>query len=107
MCQWPALFSQTQTFGAGSCSQLLLPCAFCFPLQDLEKNSRQQEELLREQAALKGEIQEYLRKRKECQERHKKRQSQLQQLQKKIEEKETELAQQEAVMSTLSCLTSS
>lgn len=80
---------------------------FCFPLQDLEKNSRQQEELLREQAALKGEIQEYLRKRKECQERHKKRQSQLQQLQKKIEEKETELAQQEAVMSALSCLTSS
>ncbi|XP_030913183.1 centriolin isoform X3 [Geospiza fortis] len=69
--------------------------------QDLEKNSRQQEELLREQAALKEEIREYLRKRKECQERHKKRQSQLQQLQKKIEEKETELAQQEAVLHRL------
>uniref|UniRef100_A0A8D2MYU6 Centriolin n=1 Tax=Zonotrichia albicollis TaxID=44394 RepID=A0A8D2MYU6_ZONAL len=53
------------------------------------------EELLREQAALKEEIREYLRKRKECQERHRRRQSQLQQLQKKIEEKETELAQQE------------
>ncbi|XP_066419057.1 centriolin [Molothrus aeneus] len=69
--------------------------------QDLENNSRQQEELLREQAALKEEIQEYLRKRKECQERHKRRQSQLQQLQKKIEEKETELAQQEAVLHRL------
>lgn len=80
---------------------------FCFPLQDLENNSRQQEELLREQAALKEEIREYLSKRKECQERHRKRQNQLQQLQKKIQEKETELAQQEAVMSALSCLTSS
>uniref|UniRef100_A0A8C3GY15 Centriolin n=1 Tax=Corvus moneduloides TaxID=1196302 RepID=A0A8C3GY15_CORMO len=68
---------------------------FCFTLQDLENNSRQQEELLREQAALREEIQGYLRKRKECQERHKKREKQLQQLQKKIEEKETELAQQE------------
>ncbi|NXM21071.1 CNTRL protein, partial [Ploceus nigricollis] len=69
--------------------------------QDLENNSRQQEELLREQAALKEQIQRYLRKRKECQERHRKRQSQLQQLQKKIEEKETELAQQEAVLHRL------
>ncbi|XP_039586675.1 centriolin isoform X1 [Passer montanus] len=66
--------------------------------QDLENNSRQQEELLREQAALKEEIQGYLRKRKECQERHRKRQNHLQQLQKKIEEKETELTQQEAVL---------
>ncbi|XP_053818190.1 centriolin isoform X1 [Vidua chalybeata] len=69
--------------------------------QDLENNSKRQEELLREQAALKEEIREYLRKRKECQERHKKRQNQLQQLQKKIEEKETELAQQEAVLHRL------
>ncbi|XP_041262278.1 centriolin isoform X2 [Onychostruthus taczanowskii] len=69
--------------------------------QDLENNSRQQEELLREQAALKEDIQGYLRKRKECQERHRKRQNQLQQLQKKIEEKETELAQQEAVLHRL------
>ncbi|NXH35042.1 CNTRL protein, partial [Myiagra hebetior] len=66
--------------------------------QDLENNSRQQEELLKEQAALKEEIRGYLRKRKECQERHKKREKQLQQLQKKIEEKETELAQQEVVL---------
>ncbi|XP_017601121.1 PREDICTED: centriolin isoform X2 [Corvus brachyrhynchos] len=69
--------------------------------QDLENNSRQQEELLREQAALREEIQGYLRKRKECQERHKKREKQLQQLQKKIEEKETELAQQEVVLHRL------
>lgn len=80
---------------------------FCFTLQGLESNSRQQEELLREQAALKEEIRGYLRKRKECQERHKKRENQLQQLQKKIEEKETELAQQEVVTSPLTCLTSS
>ncbi|NXH82366.1 CNTRL protein, partial [Edolisoma coerulescens] len=69
--------------------------------QDLENNSRQQEELLRKQAALKEEIREYLKKRKECQERHKKRETQLQQLQKKIEEKETELAQQEVVLHRL------
>ncbi|KAM4760756.1 centriolin isoform 2-T4 [Cyanocitta cristata] len=69
--------------------------------QDLENNSRQQEELLREQAALKEEIRGYLRKRKECQERHKKRENQLQQLQKKIEEKETELTQQEVVLHRL------
>lgn len=80
---------------------------FCFPLQDLENSSRQQEELLREQAALKEEIREYLRRRKECQERHRRRENQLQQLQKKIEEKETELAQQEVVTSPLTCLTSS
>ncbi|NXM26870.1 CNTRL protein, partial [Oxyruncus cristatus] len=66
--------------------------------QDLKSSARQQEELLREQAALKGDIQEYLRKRKDHQERQKKRENQLQQLQKKIEEKETELAQQEEVL---------
>ncbi|KAI1232201.1 hypothetical protein IHE44_0007267 [Lamprotornis superbus] len=69
--------------------------------QGLENNSRQQEELLREQAALKEEIRGNLRKRKECQERHKKRENQLQLLQKKIEEKETELAQQEVVLHRL------
>ncbi|XP_032933488.1 centriolin isoform X2 [Catharus ustulatus] len=69
--------------------------------QDLKNNCRQQEELLREQAALKEEIRGYLRKRKECQERHKKREKQLQQLQKKIEEKETELTQQEMVLHRL------
>ncbi|NWT00593.1 CNTRL protein, partial [Mionectes macconnelli] len=66
--------------------------------QGLKNSTRQQEELLREQAALRGDIQEYLRKRKDHQERHKKRENQLQQLQKKIEEKETELAQQEEVL---------
>uniref|UniRef100_A0A8C3P1I5 Centriolin n=1 Tax=Cyanoderma ruficeps TaxID=181631 RepID=A0A8C3P1I5_9PASS len=69
--------------------------------QDLGTSSRQQEELLREQAALKEEIREYFRKRKECQERHKKRENQLQQLQEKIEEKETELTQQEVVLHRL------
>ncbi|XP_038012160.1 centriolin isoform X2 [Motacilla alba alba] len=72
-----------------------------FVEQDLLNSSRQQEELLREQAALKEEVREYLRKRKESQERHKRRQNQLQQLQKKIKEKETELAQQEAVLHRL------
>ncbi|XP_050176263.1 LOW QUALITY PROTEIN: centriolin [Myiozetetes cayanensis] len=66
--------------------------------QDLKNSTRQQEELLREQAALKGHIQECLRKRKEHQERQKKRENQLQQLQKKIGEKETELARQEEVL---------
>ncbi|KAJ7398993.1 hypothetical protein BTVI_119499 [Pitangus sulphuratus] len=66
--------------------------------QDLENSTRQQEELLREQAALRGAIQECLRKRKEQQERQKKRENRLQQLQKKIEEKETELARQEEAL---------
>uniref|UniRef100_A0A663F5T2 Centriolin n=1 Tax=Aquila chrysaetos chrysaetos TaxID=223781 RepID=A0A663F5T2_AQUCH len=66
--------------------------------QDLKNNARHQDELLREQATLKEDILEYLRKRKDCQERQKKRENQLQQLQKEIEEKETELAKQEAVM---------
>ncbi|KGL99102.1 Centriolin, partial [Charadrius vociferus] len=64
--------------------------------QDLKNNTRRQDELLREQATLKEDILEYLRKRKDCQERQKKRENQLQQLQKEIEEKETELAKQEA-----------
>ncbi|NXP23859.1 CNTRL protein, partial [Scytalopus superciliaris] len=66
--------------------------------QGLKNATRQQEELLREQAALKGDIQECVRKRRDHQERHRKRENQLQQLQKKIEEKETELAQQEVVL---------
>ncbi|KFW83737.1 Centriolin, partial [Manacus vitellinus] len=66
--------------------------------QDLKNNTRQQEELLREQAALRGDIQEYLRKRKDHQERQRKRENQLEELQKKIEEKETELAEQEEVL---------
>ncbi|NWR74795.1 CNTRL protein, partial [Centropus unirufus] len=66
--------------------------------QDLKNNSRHQEELLREQAALKEDVLQYLRKSKECQERQKKRENQLQQLQKEIEGKEAELAKQEAIL---------
>uniref|UniRef100_A0A672TJP5 Centriolin n=1 Tax=Strigops habroptila TaxID=2489341 RepID=A0A672TJP5_STRHB len=73
----------------------------CFTLQDLKTNTRHQDELLREQATLKEDILEYVRKRKDCQERHKKRETQLQQLQKEIEEKETELAKQEAILHRL------
>ncbi|KFV44040.1 Centriolin, partial [Gavia stellata] len=69
--------------------------------QDLKENTRHQDELLREQATLKEDILEYLRKRKDCQERQKKRENQLQQLQKEIEEKETELAKQEAILHRL------
>ncbi|XP_010081235.1 PREDICTED: centriolin, partial [Pterocles gutturalis] len=69
--------------------------------QDLKTNTRHQDELLREQATLKEDILEYLRKRKDCQERQKKRENQLQQLQKEIEEKETELAKQEAILHCL------
>ncbi|KAM6316368.1 centriolin isoform 6-T6 [Podargus strigoides] len=69
--------------------------------QDLKNNTRHQDELLREQATLKEDILEYLRKRKDCQERQKKRENQLQQLQKEIEEKETELARQEAILHRL------
>uniref|UniRef100_A0A8C0BIS1 Centriolin n=1 Tax=Buteo japonicus TaxID=224669 RepID=A0A8C0BIS1_9AVES len=68
---------------------------------DLKNNARHQDELLREQATLKEDILEYLRKRKDCQERQKKRENQLQQLQKEIEEKETELAKQEAILHCL------
>ncbi|NXL01518.1 CNTRL protein, partial [Mesembrinibis cayennensis] len=69
--------------------------------QDLKNNTRHQGELLREQATLKEDILECLRKRKDCQERQKKRENQLQQLQKEIEEKETELAKQEAILHRL------
>ncbi|NXJ02728.1 CNTRL protein, partial [Psophia crepitans] len=69
--------------------------------QDLKNNTRHQDELLREQATLKEDIVEYLRKRKDCQERQKKKENQLQQLQKEIEEKETELAKQEAILHRL------
>ncbi|PKU37454.1 centriolin isoform x1 [Limosa lapponica baueri] len=72
--------------------------------QDLKNNTRRQDELLREQAALKEDILQYLRKRKDCHERQKKRENQLQQLQKEMEEKETELAKQEAVTSSSSFL---
>ncbi|NXI61404.1 CNTRL protein, partial [Anseranas semipalmata] len=66
--------------------------------QDLKNNTRHQEELLREQATLKEDILESLRRCNDCQERQKKRENRLQQLQKEIEEKETELAKQEAIL---------
>ncbi|XP_009987439.1 PREDICTED: centriolin, partial [Tauraco erythrolophus] len=69
--------------------------------QDLKNNTRHQDELLREQAALKEDILEHLRKRKDCQERQKKRENQLQQLQKEIEEKEAEVAKQDAILHRL------
>ncbi|XP_025918156.1 centriolin isoform X5 [Apteryx rowi] len=69
--------------------------------QDLKNNTRHQDELLREQATLKEEILECLKKRKDCQERQKKRENQLQQLQEEIQEKETELAKQEAILHRL------
>ncbi|XP_009877699.1 PREDICTED: centriolin, partial [Apaloderma vittatum] len=69
--------------------------------QDLKKTARHHDELLRERATLKEDIQEFLRKRKDCQERQKKRENQLQQLQKEIEEKETELAKGEAILHRL------
>ncbi|NXK83763.1 CNTRL protein, partial [Amazona guildingii] len=69
--------------------------------QDLKTNTRHQDELLREQATLKENILQYVRKHKDCKERQKKRETQLQQLQKEIEEKETELAKQEAILHCL------
>ncbi|KAM9256911.1 centriolin isoform 2-T2 [Cariama cristata] len=69
--------------------------------QDLKNNTRHQDELRRQQAILKEDILEYLRKHKDCQERQKKRENQLQQLQKEIEEKETELAKREAILHCL------
>uniref|UniRef100_A0A8C3LSH4 Centriolin n=1 Tax=Chrysolophus pictus TaxID=9089 RepID=A0A8C3LSH4_CHRPC len=65
--------------------------------QNLKDNTKHQEELLREQATLKEDILKCVRKCKDCQERQKKRENHLQQLQKEIEEKETILAKQEAV----------
>ncbi|KAK2535260.1 Cntrl [Columba livia] len=69
--------------------------------QDLKNTTRHQDELLREQAALKEDILECLRKRKDCQERQKQRENQLQQLQKELEEKAAEVATQEAILHRL------
>ncbi|NXV74447.1 CNTRL protein, partial [Atlantisia rogersi] len=69
--------------------------------QDLKNNARHQDELLREQATLKEDILEYLKKHKDCQERQKKKENQLQQLQKEIEAKETERTKQEAILQRL------
>ncbi|OXB67097.1 hypothetical protein ASZ78_005670 [Callipepla squamata] len=69
--------------------------------QSLKDNTKHQEELLREQATLKEDILKRLRKCKDCQERQKKRENHLQQLQKEIEEKETILAKQEVILYNL------
>ncbi|NXA34778.1 CNTRL protein, partial [Eudromia elegans] len=69
--------------------------------QDLKNNTRHQDELLSEQATLKEEILECLKKHKDCQERQKKREDQLQQLQKEIQEKQTERARQEEILNRL------
>ncbi|PKK24376.1 centriolin, partial [Columba livia] len=69
--------------------------------QDLKNTTRHQDELLREQAALKEDILQCLRKRKDCQERQKQRENQLQQLQKELEEKAAEVATQEAILHRL------
>ncbi|XP_015734621.1 centriolin isoform X3 [Coturnix japonica] len=66
--------------------------------QNLKDNAKHQEELLREQATLKEDILKCVRKCKDCQERQKKRENHLQRLQKEIEEKETILAKQEAIL---------
>ncbi|XP_067397893.1 centriolin isoform X1 [Emydura macquarii macquarii] len=69
--------------------------------QDLKNTTRHQDELLREQATLKGDISECLKKCKDCQERQKNKESQLQQLQREIEERELELAKQEMILQHL------
>ncbi|XP_042734875.1 centriolin isoform X2 [Lagopus leucura] len=66
--------------------------------QNLKDNTKHQEELLKEQATLKEDILKCVKKCKDCQERQKKRENHLQQLQKEIEEKETILAKQEAIL---------
>ncbi|XP_050782617.1 centriolin isoform X4 [Gopherus flavomarginatus] len=69
--------------------------------QDLKNTTRHQDELLREQATLKGDISECLKKYKDCQERQKRKENQLQQLQREIGERELELAKQEMILQHL------
>ncbi|XP_044848219.1 centriolin isoform X3 [Mauremys mutica] len=69
--------------------------------QDLKNTTRHQDELLREQATLKEDISECLKKYKDCQERQKRKENQLQQLQREIEERELELAKQEMILQHL------
>ncbi|KAM7144423.1 centriolin isoform 2-T6 [Macrochelys suwanniensis] len=69
--------------------------------QDLKSTTRHQDELLREQATLKEDISECLKKYKDCQERQKKKENQLQQLQREIEARELELAKQEMILQHL------
>ncbi|XP_074871233.1 centriolin isoform X3 [Carettochelys insculpta] len=69
--------------------------------QDLKNTTRHQDELLREQATLKEHVSECLKKYKDCQERQKRKENQLQQLQREIEERELELAKQEMILQHL------
>ncbi|KAM9117352.1 centriolin isoform 2-T3 [Pangshura tecta] len=69
--------------------------------QDLKNTTRHQDELLREQATLKEDISECLKKYKDCQERQKRKENQLQQLQREVEEGELELAKQEMILQHL------
>uniref|UniRef100_A0A452GVW7 Uncharacterized protein n=1 Tax=Gopherus agassizii TaxID=38772 RepID=A0A452GVW7_9SAUR len=69
--------------------------------QDLKNTTRHQDELLREQATLKEDISECLKKYKDCQERQKRKENQLQQLQREIGERELELAKQEMILQHL------
>ncbi|XP_037735296.1 centriolin isoform X1 [Chelonia mydas] len=69
--------------------------------QDLKNTTRHQDELLREQATLKEDISECLNKYKDCQERQKRKENQLQQLQREIEERKLELAKQEMILQHL------
>ncbi|XP_043354698.1 centriolin isoform X2 [Dermochelys coriacea] len=69
--------------------------------QDLKNTKRHQDELLREQATLKEDISECLNKYKDCQEGQKRKENQLQQLQREIEERKLELAKQEMILQHL------
>uniref|UniRef100_A0A8B9D1G7 Centriolin n=1 Tax=Anser brachyrhynchus TaxID=132585 RepID=A0A8B9D1G7_9AVES len=97
------LQGKDQIFFLNTCNlyQLVMSLDFLFMLQDLKNNKKHQEELLREQATLKEDILESLKKCNNCQERRKRRENHLQKLQKEIKEKETELAKQEAILHQL------
>nr|XP_014427854.1 centriolin isoform X2 [Pelodiscus sinensis] len=69
--------------------------------QDLKNTTRHKDELLTEQATLKGDISECLKKYKDCQERQKRKENQLQQLQGEIGERTLELAKQEMILQHL------
>ncbi|XP_053137801.1 centriolin isoform X2 [Hemicordylus capensis] len=69
--------------------------------KDAEKAARLKEELLREQAALKEDLGKYARKCRECQEAHRKVESQLQELCRDLEEQERERAEGEMILQRL------
>ncbi|XP_069465624.1 centriolin isoform X2 [Ambystoma mexicanum] len=63
--------------------------------QDLSNATNRRDELLGEQATLKEEINESMRRSKQCQEKEERKEHQLQQLRRAIEERRLELAEQE------------